>query len=146
MWNEIRNDSDIQKFMKLNYNFHDSCIKELKYTSGAYVKDNWMHPINSKRILTVIIHGSFDRHSAIEMEFSGLEYINLNPVDEKYSCEIFGATMLIKNFFIYWCDDDCVTLDNIDNYSGTVICASKLRWRYADEYMGEDEVFIPVSR
>ena len=105
-----------------------------------------MYPINSKRVLTIIMHGSFGQHSVIEMEFSGLKYMNLNPVEEKYSCEIFGATMFTRDKFIYWCDDDCVTINNIDDYSGTVVCASKLRWRYVDEYIGEDEVYVYVSR
>lgn len=41
----------------------------------------------------------------IEMEFAGLKYLNLSPVDEQYTCEIFGSTLLIKDRDIYWCDD-----------------------------------------
>ncbi len=40
MWNEITNEEDLQSFMKCMYFFHDSCIKELKYISGAYVDEN----------------------------------------------------------------------------------------------------------
>ncbi len=142
MWNQIRNENDIQEFMNTHYCFHDSCIKELKYLSGAYIKDKWMHPINDKRILRIIIHGQYDEHSVIEMEFGGLKRLNLSPDDEKYSCDIFGVTMLMKDDLIYWCDDDNLTIDNIDDYRGTLICASVLKWRYVDEYIGDDEIYI----
>ena len=58
MWQEISNDREIQCFMDKVCFFHDSCIKELKYISGAYVNaDLSMHPINDRRLLSVIIRG-----------------------------------------------------------------------------------------
>ena len=49
MWNEINNDKDLNSFMDMHYGFHDSCVKELKYISGAYVDENLsMHPIKNK--------------------------------------------------------------------------------------------------
>ena len=49
MWNQIKNNDDIAEFMgKLAY-FHDSCLKELKYVSGAYIEEHYMQPINKKR-------------------------------------------------------------------------------------------------
>ena len=54
MWNQIKNNDDIAKFMgKLAY-FHDSCLKELKYVSGAYIEEHYMQPINKKRTLNII--------------------------------------------------------------------------------------------
>ncbi len=40
MWHEIKNNEDITNFMESVFYFHDSCIKEIKYTSGAYVQEN----------------------------------------------------------------------------------------------------------
>ena len=37
MWNEIRSEQDIRDFMDKVYAFHDSCIKEMHYVSGASV-------------------------------------------------------------------------------------------------------------
>ena len=39
MWNEIINNKTLKEFNeKLSY-FHDSCIKEIHYLSGAYVDE-----------------------------------------------------------------------------------------------------------
>ena len=106
MWNEIRNEQDIRDLMDRVYAFHDSCIKEMHYVSGAYVNaDLGMHPLNDRRVLNVIIQRQFEDISMIEMEFAGLKYLNLSPVDEQYTCEIFGSTLLIKDRDIYWCDE-----------------------------------------
>ena len=40
MWNEISTDDDVLKFMEAVCFFHDSCIKEMSYVSGAYVDVN----------------------------------------------------------------------------------------------------------
>ena len=48
MWNKITSNQDIINFMELISGFHDSCIKELRYYSGAYVdKDLSMYTIIS---------------------------------------------------------------------------------------------------
>lgn len=40
MWNKIVNNEDINDFIKTVSGFHDSCIKEMKYVSGAYVNED----------------------------------------------------------------------------------------------------------
>lgn len=73
MWNDIANENDLKNFMDAMYGFHDSCIKEIKYISGAYVNEKLsMSPVNSQRILSVIIQRQFEDPSAIEMQFAGL--------------------------------------------------------------------------
>lgn len=56
MWEIIHTNSEILKFMESVCYFHDSCIKEIRYISGAYVGENLsMHPLNDRRILRVVI-------------------------------------------------------------------------------------------
>lgn len=60
MWKELRTQHEIDNFMKEIIGFHDSCIKEIKYSSGAYVEKNLsMSPVNTKRTLTVLIQRQF---------------------------------------------------------------------------------------
>ena len=48
MWKELRTQHEIDNFMKEIIGFHDSCIKEIKYSSGAYVETNLsMSPVNT---------------------------------------------------------------------------------------------------
>ena len=139
MWETISSSDEISRFMERVYDFHDSCVKEISYISGAYVDDSLsMYPLNDRRILRVIIQRQFGENSMIEMEFQGLKYLKLFPVDPYYyTCEILDSTMLLKGGNIYWCDCGDVSEDDLDDYKGTLICASKLRWRAIENHMGE---------
>ena len=134
MWKELRTQHEIDNFMKEIIGFHDSCIKEIKYSSGAYVEKNLsMSPVNTKRTLTVLIQRQF--------EFSELEYIRMYPVNPDYTCEILDASFFIKDGLIYWCDNGDVKEDDIHNYKGTVICSKKVRWRNASELIGKRDFY-----
>lgn len=120
MWNEIIDESDIQCFMnKVGY-FHDSCIKEMRYLSGAYVDDDLsMYPISDKRILNIIIQRQFEDISMIEMQFIGLKCLKLFPTDEEYTCEILGSVLLLKDGCIYWSDRGDVSENDFEDHKGT---------------------------
>lgn len=144
MWFNVNDEKSLEEFVKkINY-FHDSCIKEMKYFSGAYVEPNlYMHPINENRILNILIQRQYEDISMIEMEFSELEFLKLRPVNKNYTCEIFGATMFFKNNYIYWYDD--YNISNLNEYDGTVVCASKFRWRIITDCLGNNEFFVSIK-
>lgn len=143
MWNEIKSEKDLNDFMYRMGSFHDSCLKEMKYISGAYVDEELsMLPVNSKRMLSVIIQRQFENPSAIELQFVGLKYLKLFPNDENYTCEILDATMILKEDCVYWCDCGGLSEDEIKIYEGTTICASKVRWKAADECIGAKEIYV----
>lgn len=139
MWKEISTEKDLLHFMREMYYFHDSCIKELQYTSGAYVaEDLSMYPINDRRILRVIVQRQFPDNPMMELEFSGLKFLKLFPVDDQYTCEILETAMFFKEGLIYWCDhEDSPETDS----DGFLVCASKLRWRAIDRHMGPAEYY-----
>ena len=142
MWEIISTNDEILSFMDKVCYFHDSCIKEICYISGAYVSENLsMHPLNNRRVLRVIVQRQYEKHSMIEMEFYGLKKLKLFPVDERYTCEILDSTMIMKEGDIYWCDCGNLSEFEIDEYLGTLICASKLRWRFIENHMGEKEFY-----
>ena len=104
-WNEITDENSLKEFMERVSFFHDSCIKEMHYLSGAYVNENLdMYPVNDRRILRVIIQRQYEEDSMIEMEFQGLKYLKLFPADERYSCEILDSNIILKEDCIIWSD------------------------------------------
>jgi len=142
MWETISTNDEILQFMKKMCNFHDSCIKEISYLSGAYVGEELlMYPLNDRRVLRVVIQRQYENDSMIEMEFHGLKHLKLFPVNEDYTCEILDSTMIIKDGNIYWCDCGGLSEANIDEYNGTLICASKLCWRSIKNHMGKKEFY-----
>ena len=145
MWNEIEHEKDLNSSMDAMYFVHDSCLKEIKYISGAYVNEKLgMLPVNSQRILNMIIQRQFENPSVVEMQFVGLKYLKLFPNDENYTCEILDATMILKEDCIYWCDCGGLSEKDIESYTGTTICASKVRWRAVDEFIGAKEIYVTI--
>lgn len=145
MWNEITSKENLNNFMDMHCHFHDSCLKELKYISGAYVDENLaMYPINDHRTVKMVIQRQFENPSVIELEFIGLIYLKMFPNNEKYTSEILDATMAMKDGCIYWCDEGGLSENDLETYAGTTICASKVRWKAADEYIGSKEIYISV--
>ncbi len=142
MWNKVSTQVELDDFIAKFLGFHDSCIKEIKYTSGAFVNENLsMHPLNDKRKLTVIIERQFDDYPIIELEFSGLQYLKLYPIQENYTCEILDSTVIFKDGYIYWADIGGLEENQLDDYDGTVVCAEKLRWRRLDVPFGDKELY-----
>ena len=142
MWKIIDDNDSIMQFMESMCYFHDSCIKEMSYISGAYVSDTLsMLPINTQRILRVVIQRQYEENSMIELEFQGLKKLQLLPNDENYTCEILDASLLMKDGCFYWCDCVYLSESDLDTYDGTLICASALRWRPIKNHMGEKEFY-----
>lgn len=129
MWKIVSTDEELRTFLDFVSCFHDSCIKEMHYTSGAYVDEDYsMYPVNDYRILRVIVQHQDEQSSVIEMEFAGLKSLQLTPFDERYTCEIHDSTMVLKDGCVYWCDGSKMT--DADPADGSIyICASHLRWR-----------------
>ena len=142
MWNEITTQSGLEDFMNLFGFFHDSCIKEFKYISGAYVNENLsMYPTNDKRILRMLFQRKIRNPAVIEMEFVGLNRLNLYPVDEAFTCEISEATMVLNNGRIDWYDCDKLSENELIAYRGTVISSAKAAWRIADDLIGHKVIY-----
>lgn len=145
MWNEIANEKDLKSFMDTMYCFHDCCLKEIKYLSGAYVDEQLsMFPVNSQRILNMIIQRQFENPTVVEMQFVGLKYLKLSPNDENRTCEILDATMILKDDCVCWCDCGGLSEKDMESYTGTIICASKVQWRAVDEYIGTKEIYVTI--
>ena len=146
MWERINTDEEIQRFMQKVGNFHDSCIKEMSYISGSYVSDDLsMYSVNDQRVLRVVIQRQKEEDSMIELEFQGLKYLNLSPVDENYTCEMIDSTLIKKDGYFYWCDSGNISESEIDDYAGTLICASKLKWRSIKNHMGKKVFYHSIE-
>ena len=140
MWHEITTPEDLSRFLQAVHNFHDSCIKEMKYLSGAYVNENLsMHPLNDQRILTLLIQRQFQPYAAVELEFSGLKSLQFTPCGPEYTCEITDAAMFFKDGCIFWCDSGSVSQTALPEDTNTIVCAEKLRWRALENGLGERE-------
>ena len=146
MWHEIQTQAEADAFMERIGDFHDSCIKELSYISGAYVEDDLsMYPVNEKRALRVAFQRQFAVPSMFEMAFAGLRYLKLAPNDMKSTCEISDAILLVQAGRVCWCDCGGITAEEMLTHDGTVICAEKVCWRPIEGHMGEAPFYLSAD-
>jgi len=130
MWHYIESKEDVEMLAKILHGFHDCCIKEIKYISGAYVNENLsMYPVNDQRRLSVIIQSQVATPTTYELEFLKLKFAHMYPVDETYTCEILGAQMVLTDLGVCWYDSPEVFNGDLQSYCGNIFFASKMRWR-----------------
>lgn len=127
-WNEIKTEEDIGQLMHVYGGFHDSCLTELHYISGACVyPDLSMQPVNTKRAVRLRFQRQSECPFEIELEFSGIECLHLIPSDDNYTCELLDCFFEKANGLFYWADDADFALDG--DYDGTWVSAKAVKWR-----------------
>lgn len=119
----MQTNEELHSFLENVCYFHDCCVTEMHYVSGAYCTGAGMYPVNDRRELQVTLHGA---QNGI-LTFSGLKLCKLVP-DILGTCEILGVSMWADEKGIFWCDDDCIGPENVAKYTGTVICADSVTW------------------
>lgn len=125
-WNYIESQEDIDTLMNQTGYFHDSIIKEINYISGGYVDSKKSMGFTNLRKLMVKIDSQISNN--IEMIFEGMTAMNLRPPGDNYFGDIFGASLILKDASIFFCDDEVQEIDT--DYEGTWICAYSLKWRF----------------
>ena len=145
-WIDIHNEADLNQLLETYGGFHDSCLKELRYVSGAYVRDNlWMHPFNDQRKLYLLMQRQSESNSVLELEFSGLVQMNLQPNDENYTCEILDVSMFLEDGKIWWGDSSWFQTER-EKYDGTWLCAKQVRWRILENGLGNRELYESIKK
>ena len=146
MWNEIKNEVDIENLMKEYYGFHDSCIVSINYHSGAFVDDKGAMANGGllEHSVEMILHSQWNKH--IELRFTGVRKCNIVGFLDDYFCDIYGAYLDFHSDLlggtrddklIVWADCDGFNpteyteetpISTNGNYS-TYVIAEKLFWR-----------------
>ena len=126
LWREIANENDVKEFLDIYDAFHDSCIKNIEYVSGAYVSsDLSMHPINEVRKLRVVFERQRSDPKSVELEFRGLLQLVLMPYSEMFTCEIHEAAMRYEERQVVW----YIGEENNYKEGSTLIRDERARWR-----------------
>ncbi|MDO4630054.1 MAG: hypothetical protein Q4C70_12810 [Planctomycetia bacterium] len=145
-WFRIHSENGIQPLLWLMNGFHDTCVKEIWYDSGAYVnQDLSMFPYNSRANLHLIIQGQWENPSTIELVFEEVSRFVLEPIPgDDEMCDIFDASMFLENGFFHWCDTDGYRdyAHLRDSIGVTWVRAPRVRWREVDRFLGQENVFV----
>jgi len=143
-WHEITNAEDIHGLLEFYGGFHDSCIKELKYVSGAEVNNNRALRFGESkdRIVNITLQRQWLPIS-IELRFVGMRKMNIVGWQRNYFCDIFDCYLAIHHDLVAGLDDELIVWADNEGFNpknifdrdilsepGTsFIVAEKLSWR-----------------
>ncbi len=92
-WTYILTQQDVEAFMKIFVDFHDSLLTKMSYIT------EYMGPTAA-----TITFDNKGWYGIVELCFEGVRNLHLRPAKENYDCYIYDATLLIKDEMIYWAD------------------------------------------
>ena len=126
-WNYVMTQEDADAFQRSVCGFHDAVIRGLDYVSGAYVNaDKSMYPLAAVRSVSILIQSQQCRD--FEMIFEGVTALNLRPAADKYTADIYDASLFVRDASVFF-SDSCLEKPDT-SYEGTWITAYGLRWRF----------------
>ncbi len=125
-WHYVETQDDVDILMNQTCYFHDSIINEINYVSGGYVDSKKSMGFTQLRKVMVKVDSQISNN--IEMIFEGVTAMNLRPPADNYFGDIFGASIILRDASIFFCDDELEQIDT--DYEGTWICAYSLKWRF----------------
>ena len=122
LWNEIITQEDVKTFNNIFGEFHDSCLKEMCFSSGGYV--------------------SADLGMAVtEVEFSNIVQINIKPASQNNGVDIIRTHLYLEDEMFFWSEKD-YQFWRKDKDRCTWIASKAVKWRVRDELLGEEKVYM----
>ena len=144
-WNEVNSREDIDYLLGEYMGFHDSCLTELSYKSGAGVRnDNFMSFGKAEQRELHIIFNSQWKKEPLELCFIGVRKYCIAGWQENYFCDIYDCHLSVRSDLIVGKDEPIIVwADNIDFDPKSVtetdllrepmdsyVFADKLKWRF----------------
>ena len=97
-WKCIKTQAEVDELNELFGNFHDACLKELCFSTGGFVSDNYTMQVISTPAARLLFQRQKRDPAVIELEFSGVLQINIKPVGENEGVDIFST-------HLYWTEE-----------------------------------------
>lgn len=100
-WYDVSNQSDIDYLNEIYGGFHDACIVELQYISGADVDENLSMRFGESldRKLLVIFKRQW-KPMKIKLLFERMHQMNIAGWQNDYFCDIFDCYLALHNDLI----------------------------------------------
>ena len=134
MWNEIKNETDIQFLKTLYGGFHDSCLRDIYISTGDYVDQKLAMNLENRTSASLLFQRQFHPDTVLELKFHDVQQFNYKVVPDNYNAVIYDATLEIKDGLFYWADYEEWDINDND---GVWISGKKLFWRLRPDLIGE---------
>lgn len=134
VWNEIKNDADIQRLNDIYNHFEDSMLVRMEYISGDYVDDEHIGHMEQKNDLKAVFQRLDDDPFSIELWFTHtkkLSFVFVNPSDKLLSDILYAKVCRNDKsvFWTVWRDFDPYNAEYLSESELTLIEADSMKWR-----------------
>lgn len=138
-WNKFNNSTDIENFMDLFGEFHDSCLKELYMSTETFVDEelSMSMSVNLDTCVRILFQRQDRDPSAIELLFKGVTHFHIYPRAENQDSIIYGAKLLLIEGQFYWAEDEEWQIDQPFLQPISWISAKEIYWRDVSPWMGK---------
>ena len=133
MWTEIKDETDIDRFLVSYGYFHDCCLRDIYISMREYVDQKLAMGFDNKLTASLLFQRQYGPDTVVELKFEDVGRFNFLPFDETESAVIYDATLKMENGLFYWAD--FAEWENGDNDS-IWISGKKLFWRFRPELIG----------
>lgn len=148
IWHAVSNQFDIDYLNEIYGEFHDACITELRYISGADIDNNLSMGFgeSTDRKLFVIFKRQW-KPMKIELLFEGMREMNISGWQNHYFCDIFDGYLSLHQDLINGRDDNLIVWADNAGFNPkeiserdilsepliTYIISEKLKWRLLED-------------
>jgi len=133
MWEEIKDQADIDKLLKDYGYFHDSCLRDIYITTREFVDEKLAMHFDNKLTGSLLFQRQFGTATVLELKFEDITQLNFIPFDETTNAVIYNATLMKTNGIFYWADIEDWKIGDNDS---TWISGRRLFWRLRPELIG----------
>ncbi|MBM3115734.1 hypothetical protein [Jeongeupia naejangsanensis] len=139
-WNAISTQEDAEYLLDLFGGFHDACVREAHFTTKHWVNQNLSMRCSPDldTSISFVVQRQFTNPSCIELKFESVVRLNWVPTPKNYDSAIYSAVIGFENSEIFWVLDSEDPPSKLDPESECWVVAKSLKWRMADEFLGEN--------
>ena len=105
-WKCIKTQAEVDELNELFGNFHDACLKELCFSTGGFVSENYAMHVISNPVARLLFQRQKRDPAVIELEFDGILQINIKPVGEDHGVDIISTHLYLEEGIFFWNEKD----------------------------------------
>lgn len=140
-WIEVNSKEDVDYLNDIFGNFHDSCLKEICFSSGGYVQEDLSMHALGQPIARFLFQRQWENPSAIEIEFRDVIQINIKPEGENEFVDIMIEHLYLYDNIFFWSARD-YEIHEADKDCHTWISAKSVYWRIRDDFLGNKKIYM----
>lgn len=148
MWQELKQQADIDELMRVFGSFHDSCLKELAIRNREFVTQTLAMSFDNPSAVRLLFQRQFHNPTAIELQFEAVENFNWlhnKPLDDASCSLIYQAVFFQQAGLIYWAEDIDWQLTVEDRNDFRWIAAKSAKWRIVENALGPDDKLLSFA-